>query len=213
MALVGAGVGLAIAAIVLLFSTRNVIVTLSCMGTIAAALVCVVGTIVAMGWQLGSNESLSIMVLCGFAVDYVVHLSHAYMESTSPTRLERVHDALRDLGISVFWGMLTSLFSAGALASCQIQFLSKFGVFFALTILYAYLWSVLFLMPLLACIGPEPKKAAEGMQDIAAVPASPSTADAVSAPPSPPGSECGEHEASSPKARAVKRAQVSPQVV
>ena len=84
------------------------------------------------------------------------------MESESATRLERVHDALRDLGISVFWGMLTSIFSAGALAACQIQFLSKFGVFFALTISYAYLWSVLFLMPLLACIGPEPKAAPAG---------------------------------------------------
>merc|ERR1712182_155567 len=45
------------------------------------------------------------------------------MESESDTRLERVHDALRDLGISVFWGMLTSLIAASALASCQIQFL------------------------------------------------------------------------------------------
>jgi len=78
------------------------------------------------------------------------------MESESATRLERVHDALRDMGISVFWGMLTSMISAAALASCQIQFLSKFGIFFLLTISYAYLWSVLFLMPLLACIGPEP---------------------------------------------------------
>lgn len=96
------------------------------------------------------------MILTGFAVDYVVHLSHAYMESESATRLERVHDALRDLGISFFWGMLTSLFAAGTLATCQIQFLSKFGIFFALTISYAYLWSIFFLMPLLACIGPEP---------------------------------------------------------
>ena len=60
------------------------------------------------------------------------------------------------MGISVFWGMLTSMISAAALAPCQIQFLSKFGIFFLLTISYAYLWSVLFLMPLLACIGPEP---------------------------------------------------------
>ena len=94
---------------------------------IAAALGCVIGTIVAMGWQLGQNESLCIMVLTGFAVDYVVHLSHAYMESPALTRLERVHDALRDLGISVFWGMLTSMFAATTLATCQIQFLSKFG--------------------------------------------------------------------------------------
>ena len=37
-----------------------------------------------------------------------------------------------------------------------MQFLAKFGTFFLLTILWAYLWAVLFLMPLLATIGPEP---------------------------------------------------------
>merc|ERR1711871_1892824 len=132
MALIGAGAGLGIATGVLLIATRNVVMTIACVGTILSALVCVVGTIVAMGWQLGSNESLSIMVLTGFAVDYVVHLSHAYMESKSLSRIDRVHDALRDLGISVFWGMLTSLCAASALASCQLQNLAKFGIFFAL---------------------------------------------------------------------------------
>ena len=77
------------------------------------------------------------------------------MESNSATRLERTRDALRDLGISVFWGMLTSVISAGVLSSLQLQFFSKFGLFFLLTIVWAYLWAIFFLMPLLATIGPE----------------------------------------------------------
>ena len=219
MALIGAGVGLAIATIVLLFSTRNIIVTACCMGTIGAALASVLGTIVAMGWQLGSNESLCIMVLCGFAVDYVVHLSHSYMESTSMTRLERVHDALRDMGISVFWGMLTSMFAAAALASCQIQFLSKFGIFFMLTISYAYLWSVLFLMPCLAFIGPEPVGSAHGVKDPELVSPTPPFKEssfemAASAPPSPPGSDAGDDQAGRVVGRvAAKRTQTAPYVV
>lgn len=222
MALVGAGVGLGIAALVLLLSTRNLIVTAACIGTIAAALACVLGTIVAMGWQLGSNESLCIMILTGFAVDYVVHLSHAYMESAATDRLERVHDALRDLGISVFWGMLTSLLAAVTLASCQIQSLAKFGVFFALTVSYSYLWSVFFLMPLLACVGPQPSKegaaaleskanssmamASVGTLDITPTP--PSATEMASAPPSPPGS------ASTPgSARKSNNGRVAPHIV
>ena len=65
-----------------------------------------------------------------------------------------MHDACRDLGISVFWGMLTSLVAAYVLSTLQLQFFSKFGSFFLLTILWAYAWSVLFLLPLLALIGP-----------------------------------------------------------
>ena len=199
MALTGLAVSLIIASVVLLVSTRNVIVTFASMFSIVSALACVVGTIVAMGWELGSNESLCIMILPGFAVDYVVHLSNAYMESGSKVRLERVHDAVRDLGISVFWGMLTSLLAAIALATCSIQSLSKFGVFFALTISYAYLWSVLFLMPLLAFVGPEPAEAAQcGLSPDALevtpsptkdVPTAVALAVVNSAPPSPPGSE------------------------
>ena len=58
-------------------------------------------------------------------------------------------------GTSVFWGMLTSVISAGVLSSLQLQFFSKFGLFFLLTIVWAYLWAIFFLMPLLATIGPE----------------------------------------------------------
>ena len=82
-------------------------------------------------------------------------LAHAYMGSAARARLARTHDALRALGISVFWGMLTSVISAATLATLQLQFFSKFGVFFLLTIVWAYLWALLFLMPLLATIGPE----------------------------------------------------------
>jgi len=155
MACVGVGVGLGVAFFVLLISTCNLLMTSLCILTIAAALVCVVASVVWRGWELGSAESLSMMILTGFAVDYVVHLSHAYMDSRSSSRLERTHDALRDLGISVFWGMLTSVVSAIVLANLQLQFFSKFGTFFLLTIIWAYVWAVLFLMPLLAFIGPE----------------------------------------------------------
>tara|TARA_B110001469_G_scaffold18202_1_gene18532 strand:- start:387 stop:524 length:138 start_codon:yes stop_codon:yes gene_type:complete len=38
--------------------------------------------------------------------------------------------------------MLTSAASGAVLASCTLQFLAKFGTFFLLTIVWAYLWAV-----------------------------------------------------------------------
>jgi len=154
MSTVGVVIGISIAFVVLVLSTRNLLAASISVLSIACALVTVIGITVAMGWELGASEAICLMTLTGFAVDYVVHLSHSYMESTSHSPLERTHDALRDMGISVFWGMLTSFVAALALASCQLQFLSKFGYFFLLTITFAYLWAVLFLMPLLATVGP-----------------------------------------------------------
>lgn len=156
MAITGVLAGLTLAFIVLLMATQNVIVSGLCILAISGALLCVLACVVLIGWQLGSNEALGIMSLTGFAVDYTVHLAHAYMESKEVKRVERVHDAFRDMGISVFWGMLTSVISAVTLASCALQNLAKFGTFFLLTIAWAYAWSVLFSMPLMATIGPEP---------------------------------------------------------
>jgi len=160
MALTGVGVSLGIAFIVLLISTQNLLVAFLCILTISCALCCVFANVVWKGWELGQSESLSMMVLTGFAVDYVVHLAHAYMESPDRDRLARTHFALRELGISVFWGMLTSVISAVVLSSLQLQFFAKFGLFFLLTIAWAYAWAVLFLMPVLATIGPQVKRSA-----------------------------------------------------
>ena len=56
---------------------------------------------VMLGWELGTVESICFTIVAGFSVDYVVHLAHAYVHSTSPTRAERVRDALAEMGISV----------------------------------------------------------------------------------------------------------------
>jgi len=38
------------------------------------------------GWQLGVSESISVVILIGFSVDYVIHLSADYMHSSFSTR-------------------------------------------------------------------------------------------------------------------------------
>eukprot|EP00965_Chrysotila_dentata_P259398 6213552-Pleurochrysis_carterae.AAC.1 len=54
MAATGVAIGVAIAFVVILVATRNLIVTALCVVTISCSLVCVMGAIVAGGWQLGS---------------------------------------------------------------------------------------------------------------------------------------------------------------
>jgi len=163
VAMQGVLIGSVVAFVVLWAATLNLLVALLAIFTIEMAIMCVVGTTVAMGWTLGSYESQFIMILSGFSVDYVVHLAHAYMESLAKLRIDRVHDGVRALGISVFWGMATSAIACVSLTLCQIQFFFKFGLFFLLTILWAYLWSSLFMLSVLAWVGPEPRKGNEGI--------------------------------------------------
>ena len=39
-----------------------------------------------LGWTLGTIESVSLTILAGFSVDFVVHLAHSYEASKLPDR-------------------------------------------------------------------------------------------------------------------------------
>jgi len=42
------------------------------------------------GWELGVSESISVVVLIGLSVDYVVHLASDYTHSVKATRYEKI---------------------------------------------------------------------------------------------------------------------------
>ena len=67
---------------------------------------------VRQGWSLDIPESVAGVILIGFSVDYCVHLAHAYMESSSTLRQERIQDAVTCMGISITAGAATT-FMAG----------------------------------------------------------------------------------------------------
>ena len=115
--------------IVLLAATRNVatasIAIISVMGIVASVLgLCKW----AMGWGLGIGESIAAVIVIGVSVDYVVHLSHVYVDAghRNPplnSRAERVTFALTSMGATVFSGAVTTFgtppAAAAATLSCQ----------------------------------------------------------------------------------------------
>jgi hypothetical protein len=118
--------GVCIAFVVLLASTRVLHIAFFASLSITCVLVSVIGVMVMLGWNLGSIESILIGIIAGFSVDYVVHLAHAY-EVASGDTYERITEAFGDLGLSVFNGMLTSVVASIPLFFCQLQFFAKFG--------------------------------------------------------------------------------------
>ena len=86
--------GVVIAFVVLMISTRVFHLAFFASLSITAVLVSVVGTMVMLGWSLGSIESTLIGIIAGFSVDYVVHLAHAY-EIASGDTYSRVTEAFR----------------------------------------------------------------------------------------------------------------------
>merc|ERR1712119_224131 len=94
--------------------------------SITCVLLSVVGTMVILGWTLGSIESTLVGIIAGFSVDYVVHLAHAY-EIASGDTCSRLSEAFSDLGISVLNGMITSVVASVPLFFCQLRIFANFG--------------------------------------------------------------------------------------
>merc|ERR1712097_147895 len=110
---------------------------------------------VALGWELGTIESICLTILAGFSVDYVVHLAHAYVHAEKKERPDKVRSALDEIGVSVLGGMLTSASAAIALMMCQLQFFHKFGVFLMLTVSISWFWANVGFMASMALLGPD----------------------------------------------------------
>lgn len=87
-------VSLAFALLVLIISTQNIIVSIFSVISIAGIVASVVSVMELSGWEMGIAESITIVILIGFSVDYVVHLANHYVESTYNDRYTRMQEAL-----------------------------------------------------------------------------------------------------------------------
>mmetsp|Transcript_2984 Transcript_2984/g.2749 ORF Transcript_2984/g.2749 Transcript_2984/m.2749 type:complete len:87 (-) Transcript_2984:247-507(-) len=80
-----------------------------------------------LGWSLGSLESIAIVMLIGFSVDYAVHLANHYVESVFEDRYRRMQDALSGIGISIISGAITTIGSGVFLFLATVVFFTKFA--------------------------------------------------------------------------------------
>mgnify|MGYP000290954125 CR=1 FL=1 len=80
---------------------------------VAVVIVSVLAIEYALGWEIGVSESLAMVILIGFSVDYVVHLSVDYVHSRHVSRHDKMQQAYEEMGISILSGCLTT-FGSGA---------------------------------------------------------------------------------------------------
>jgi len=144
--------------VVLLISTRNWIVSIFALLDIIGVIACEFCTIQAAGWKLGIIEALSVIMLIGFSIDYVVHVANAYLESQGETRKERMSFALLTMGVSVLAGAITTALS-GIMLMCQAFLMFyKMGFIIMTVVIYALLWAMIFFSSIMLLIGPEGKR-------------------------------------------------------
>jgi len=151
----GAAIALGCAAIVILFSSRSLILTLFCTMTIGYVLTSVTATLVGLGWTLGFLESICFAILIGVSVDFVIHLAHAYTHLPGEAdRGLRIKYALIKMGPSILATALTTILSATIMLFTVITFFQKFALILFFTIIQSTVGSFVVFATMMDCVGP-----------------------------------------------------------
>ena len=154
-ALMGLAIATTFAFGILLISTNNLHISIFSTLSIGGILACVLSVMEMNKMELGTAETIAIVILVGFSVDYVVHLGNHYVECDKETRKERMDEALKHIGVSILSGALTTLGSVFFLFFATLSLFAKFGLVFTVTIAYSLLFSLFFFTALCYTFGPE----------------------------------------------------------
>ena len=144
-----------LAFLILLIATQNILISLYAIITVVWIVVLVVAVMVLNDYQLGVSESIAMVIIIGFSVDYVVHLGAHYVHKKSPDRMDRSSDAISAMGVSIFSGAMTTLGSGVFLFGGQIIFFQKFAVIITTTVLVSLAYAMVYFMSFVHAFGPE----------------------------------------------------------
>merc|ERR1712137_251438 len=128
--------------------TRNFVLTATATFAIFATAACSLFVITSVfHWSFGLMEAVSLIIFCGFSVDYPLHVVQAYVMERSAGA--GVREALREVGFAVASGCATTVGAAAFLFMCEITIFRRFGQVLIANMLFALLFALLWTPALL----------------------------------------------------------------
>lgn len=94
----------------------------------------------------------------GFSVDYVVHLSNHFVESSHIKKYDKMRSSLKEIGVSIMSGSITTFISGMFLMFSILNMFVKFSIIIVTTIAFSLYFSLFFFSALIHVIGPEGKQ-------------------------------------------------------
>jgi len=122
--------------------------------TVLAMIFCIMGCLKLLNVPLGPIESLSLSVVIGVSVDYLVHLAFAYTNSLMPERYYKSRGAFLARCTSIVSASITTLCAVVPLLFAQMLPLRQFGIIFSLVAALSLVFSLGFFATLMMMVGP-----------------------------------------------------------
>ena len=144
------------ASLVLLLTTKNIVVTFLSMLTISSILGCTIAVLIWEGWHLSILESVVFSVAVGLSVDFCVHYGWALLmalrENEHIERRPLIVASLREMGGSVTMGSVTTIIAGCVMLMCRTLFFLRFGTFLIVCMCFSWFFSSFFLMSCVSAI-------------------------------------------------------------
>lgn len=155
-----AAIAVSFSAIIVLLSSRSLMLTLFSAVCISYVLAATTASLVGFGWDLGFLESICFAILIGISCDFVIHFGHAYNHKKGAApRSERTKYAVIHMGPSILAAAFTTIAAAIAMLFCTITFFTKFALILLMTIVHATIGSFVVYLVMTDSFGPsEPTK-------------------------------------------------------
>lgn len=155
-----AGIAIAFSAVIVLISSRSLMLMLFSEICIIYVLAAATAMLVGIGWELGFLESVCFAILVGISCDFVIHFGHAYIHHEGAVAKEvRTKYAVIHMGPSILAAAVTTFSAATVMLFCQVIFFTKFAMILLVTIFQATLGSFVIFIVLNDLFGPsEPTK-------------------------------------------------------
>ena len=135
--------------------TGNAVVALLALVCLVTIIASVLAIFTMAGWTLGIVEAVSITILVGLSVDFILHLAEAFTKSHFHARGDRGEDAVARLGAPVSAAGITTFIAVIPMLGCTVQIMYKFGVIIPVCIVLSLFYSLHMFVPLLMQFGPQ----------------------------------------------------------
>merc|ERR1719203_1542743 len=133
------------------------------MVSLSLILSCFAGfTFFALQIEFGPVESLGVSIFVGLSANYLLHTAHSYHASNIQERNAKIRHAVFLTGSPILWSALSTIGGSSFLFACRTWLLTELGILICTIITLSLIFSVGFLLALLACVGPLPLSSDDG---------------------------------------------------
>ena len=106
--------------------------------------------------RFGPVESLGVSIFVGLSANYLLHIAHSYHNSNIKERNVKIQRAVFVTGSPILWSAISSIGGSMFLFACRTWLLTELGILICTIIALSLIFSVGFMLALLASFGPLP---------------------------------------------------------